>query len=208
MRMKQAFFQLNEEKRAKIVESCIHEFGAYDFEKASLDRIVERAGISKGGLYEYISSKEELYLYIVDLSYGLLYKHLHGSLEKDGSNLPKDVLRRFKVVSDNAIEFYLEHPEMVGIIVNTTRILDEKLQAKIGAIYATHFTSIFDNIPADGLRYPIDQVMDLLKWILIKTRNDFLKELAATGDSAIVKDKYKKEWDFILSVLAEGIYSR
>ena len=103
--MKQSFFKLQEAKREKIVSACLAEFGRYGFEKAALDRIVTAAGISKGGLYEYISSKEELYLYIVERSYAGLYEYIHDSLERAGSKLPADLLERFSVVAKTAIGF-------------------------------------------------------------------------------------------------------
>ena len=61
--MKHAFFQLFPEKQKAVLTAALNEFGTHDFDDASLDRVVASAGISKGGLYEYISSKEELYLY-------------------------------------------------------------------------------------------------------------------------------------------------
>ena len=71
--MKQAYFQLSPEKRDLILAAACAEFGAHDFDAASLDRIVSAAGISKGGLYEYIASKEELYLYCMERTWSALY---------------------------------------------------------------------------------------------------------------------------------------
>ena len=153
-RMKKAFFQLAAEKREKIVGACLAEFGAHDFERAALDRIVEAAGISKGGLYEYISSKEELYLFIVELSYGRLYEYLHLSLDHEGRVLPADLLQRFSLVSRTAIDFYIEHPEMIGIIARTSRIDDPALAEKARGIFDEHFSSIFDSAEEAGTRLP------------------------------------------------------
>jgi AcrR family transcriptional regulator len=206
--VKKAFLQLPEEKREKIIKACLIEFGARDYEKAALDRIVEAAGISKGGLYEYISSKEELYLFIVDLSYSRLYDYLHGNLDKAGASLPPDILERFAVVSRAAIDFYVEHPEMIGIIARTSRIDEAALSDKAKSIFDEHFSGLFDSAGAEGLAFPKERLVELLKWILVKTRNDFLKEMGSGANIPTVVSRYNEEWDFILAVLRGGVYSK
>jgi AcrR family transcriptional regulator len=222
--MKKVFFQLPPEKREKVVRACLAEFGARDFEKAALDRIVEAAGISKGGLYEYISSKEELYLFVVELSYARLYEYLHARLGEDAAGvgraarslqkgilpgiLPGDLLERFAVVSRAAIDFYVEHPEMIGIIARTSHIDDGALAEKTRGIFDQHFASLFDSAGSFGLAFPKDRLVELMKWILVKTRNDFLREMSSGAAIPTVVSRYNAEWDFILAVLRKGIYSK
>jgi AcrR family transcriptional regulator len=206
--MKSIFYKLPESKRERIVKACLAEFGAHDYDKAALDRIVEAADISKGGLYEYISSKEELYLFIVDLSYSQLYDYLHARLDRVGTTLPDDLLDRFSVVARAAIDFYIEHPEMIGIIVKTTHIDDRELADKLDAIFDQHFAGIFNSAGETRLAFPKTRVIELLKWILAKTRNDFLREIAAGSDKRTVFAKYIEEWDFFLEVLRNGIYTK
>ena len=206
--VKSIFFKLPEEKREKIIRACLREFGTRDYEKAALDRIVEAAGISKGGLYEYISSKEELYLFAVELSYSRLYEYLHDKLDRAGKTLPADILDRFAVVSRASIDFYVEHPEMIGIIVKTAHIDDALLADKVRGVFDLHFSGIFDSAGAEGLASPKERVVELLKWILVKTRNDFLKEMSSGSDTPTVVAKYIDEWDFMLAVLRRGIYAK
>lgn len=205
--MKNVFFQLSSEKREKIVAAALAEFGARDFEKAALDRIVEAAGISKGGLYEYIASKEELYLFAVEQSYGRLYEYLHAKVEREGGKLPDDLLERFSVVSRAAIDFYVEHPEMIGIIARASRIDDGDLAEKARAIFDRHFASIFDSAAEAGLAFPKDRLVELMKWILVKTRNDFLREMSSGAAIPTVIARYNAEWDFILAVLKDGVHA-
>jgi AcrR family transcriptional regulator len=206
--MKKIFFLLPEEKREKIIRACLIEFGSRDYEKAALDRIVEAAGISKGGLYEYISSKEELYLFAVEFSYSQLYDYLHDKLDEAGKSLPADILERFAVVSSAAIDFYVAHPEMIGIIARTSHIDDPALSDKARSIFDAHFAGIFDSSGAAALAFPKERLVELLKWILVKTRNDFLKEMASGADIPTVVSRYTEEWEFFLAVLSKGVYSK
>jgi TetR/AcrR family transcriptional regulator len=205
--MKKAFHQLPEAKREKILSACLSEFGAHGFDKAALDRIVEAAGISKGGLYEYISSKEELFLYIVELSYTGLYEYIHKTLEEAGKKLPDDLLERFSVVARTAIGFYVDHSEMIGIIAGTSRIDDPELAEKVRLIFEAHFSSIFASAGERGLAVSKERLVEFLKWILVKTRNDFLKEMHSGSPIPTVTARYVDEWDFFLSILRRGVYS-
>jgi len=82
---KQTFFNLPEEKREKIINISLLEFAQHSYRAASVSRIVEKAGIAKGSMYQYFKNKKGLYLYLVDfvtnrkLSY--LDRHLDSSIE-------------------------------------------------------------------------------------------------------------------------------
>jgi hypothetical protein len=97
---------------------------------------------------------------------------------------------------------------MIGIIVKTTHIDDPALADKLGAIFDRHYSGIFDSAGEANLAFPKERVVELLKWILVKTRNDFLREITAGSDKTTVFNKYVDEWDFMLSVLRRGIYSK
>jgi AcrR family transcriptional regulator len=64
---KQTFFNLPEGKREKFLEIAIQEFAENDYLNASVSKIVQRAGISKGSLYQYFDDKEDLYQHLLDL---------------------------------------------------------------------------------------------------------------------------------------------
>lgn len=206
--MKQAFFKITEAKRAKIISACLEEFGTHGFDKAALDRIVEAAGISKGGLYEYISTKEELYLYIVELSYAKLYDYIRDTIERAGRSLPDDLLERFSLVARTAIGFYVEHSAVIGIIAGASRIEDPALADKAKEIFESHFARIFSSAGDAGLAVSKERLIEFLKWILVKTRNDFLKEIHTGSPIQKVTADYVEEWDFFLSVLRRGVYSK
>jgi AcrR family transcriptional regulator len=62
------FERLPEERRETILRAAAVEFGAAGFEGASFNRIIERAGLSKGAMYYYFSDKEDLYRTVVATS--------------------------------------------------------------------------------------------------------------------------------------------
>ncbi|MCB9760330.1 MAG: TetR/AcrR family transcriptional regulator [Alphaproteobacteria bacterium] len=58
---KETFFNLPEDKRERIVQLAIEEFSERPYRQASLSRIVSRAGIAKGSIYQYFDNKADLY---------------------------------------------------------------------------------------------------------------------------------------------------
>ncbi len=55
------FSNLPLDKRQRILEAAAYEFAAHGFNGASLNRIIEAAGISKGATYYYFDDKADLY---------------------------------------------------------------------------------------------------------------------------------------------------
>ena len=202
--MKQAFFQLQPEKRDAVLNAALAEFGSNDFAAASLDRIVAAAGISKGGLYEYIASKEELYLFCMEESWASLYRHI-AALAQDAP-LPTDILERFMSVSRIAIEWYVQHPAMLGLIVRIARLPRDELAAKAHEVFERHFAQVFAGLDASRLAFPLPQLIDLITWLLAKTRKDALLEIDAGRPLDEVRRVYLAEWSFFCEVLRKGIY--
>lgn len=65
---KQTFLNLPEEKRKAFIQIALDEFAKNDYNSASVSKIVEKAGIAKGSLYQYFDDKQELFLYLLDVS--------------------------------------------------------------------------------------------------------------------------------------------
>ena len=59
------FEKLSTEKRDRILETAAREFAAHGFEKASLNRILAQASISKGAAYYYFDDKADLFITVV-----------------------------------------------------------------------------------------------------------------------------------------------
>ena len=59
------FARLPAARQRALLEAAAHEFGAHGFEDASINQILDRAGVSKGAAYYYFDDKEDLFLTVV-----------------------------------------------------------------------------------------------------------------------------------------------
>ena len=61
----EAFFHLEEEKKEALLKSAISEFSALPYDKVSIFKIAQNAGISRSSFYYYFKSKEDIYQYLL-----------------------------------------------------------------------------------------------------------------------------------------------
>ncbi len=111
---KQTFFNLPEEKQKRIIDLAMDEFASHPYSKASLSRVVTRAGIAKGSMYQYFEDKKDLYIYLFDLAARekMVYIQNHKGEENDNFYT---ALERILLAGT---QFNLEHPKLSRIISN------------------------------------------------------------------------------------------
>jgi AcrR family transcriptional regulator len=63
------FRKLDRETRHRILETAAEEFAARGFEGTSLNRLIDRLGISKGSFYYYFDDKADLFTTVVDYAW-------------------------------------------------------------------------------------------------------------------------------------------
>lgn len=79
---KSTFHNLNEEKRERFLAVAHREFGLYDYNQASLSRIVAELGIAKGSVYQYFEDKRDLYYFLLDRAADRKLGYIREAVEK------------------------------------------------------------------------------------------------------------------------------
>ncbi|GFZ33441.1 AcrR family transcriptional regulator [Clostridium zeae] len=69
---KNTFFNLNEEKREKVMRAAVSEFSNNGFENANIGNIAKTASVAKGSMYQYFENKKELFLFSLQWSLELV----------------------------------------------------------------------------------------------------------------------------------------
>ncbi len=202
--MKDTFHNLAEEKRERIVRAALREFAASGYEKTTLDAVVQGAGISKGGLYEYITSKDDLFRYLLEYSYSAMYDFI---ISDDGAlNMPPDPVERTRYIARKVVDYYLSNPELITFLVKTSRVSDPDHRKRVEAAFNDYFLRLFESCDYSRVRFDPARIRSLLSWLLAKTRNDFTDALAGSSSPEICRETYLDEWEFFFSVLTDGIY--
>ncbi len=109
---KDTFFNLPEEKRQRVEEAAINEFADYNYESASVNRIVESAGIAKGSFYQYFEDKKDLYKHIMDI---IVKKKLEYMSPTIANPFEIDVFTLLREMYKSGLSFALSHPKLLDI---------------------------------------------------------------------------------------------
>ncbi|MCK4258991.1 MAG: TetR/AcrR family transcriptional regulator [Halanaerobiales bacterium] len=70
------FENLPDKKKKMIIDIAIDEFSEHGYKNATINNIVKRANIAKGSIYQYFESKEDLFMYILELSISKKLKYM------------------------------------------------------------------------------------------------------------------------------------
>ncbi len=73
------------ERRAALINAALAVFSERGYHGATMQAVAERAGVSKGGVYAYFSSKEELLLTSADTFITALFEQSLAMLEREGT---------------------------------------------------------------------------------------------------------------------------
>ncbi|WNB91909.1 TetR/AcrR family transcriptional regulator [Bacillus sp. NEB1478] len=90
--------QYKEEKRSQIIESALKCFGEKGYQATIIDDIVKDSNISKGAIYNYFASKEEIYLQLLQINTNSFFDEVaqENSLLKSAKEKLINIFRRFR----------------------------------------------------------------------------------------------------------------
>jgi AcrR family transcriptional regulator len=90
--------QYKEEKRNQIIESALKCFGEKGYQATIIDDIVKDSNISKGAIYNYFTSKEEIYLQLLQINTNTFFDEVaqENALLKSAKEKLINIFRRFK----------------------------------------------------------------------------------------------------------------
>jgi AcrR family transcriptional regulator len=107
------FAKLSRQKQQAILGAAMEEFAAQGYQQASYNRIIERAGVSKGAMYYYFDDKEDLYSTVVLQVTEHIIKEFELLPQVETPDQFWQALRAFMT---RALSFMREHPVVVGVM--------------------------------------------------------------------------------------------
>ena len=106
------FEQLADLKQKSIIDASVNEFANNGFKNASVNKIVEKAGISKGSLFNYFKSKNLLFDHIYAIALREVKTYL---VEVRDESENDDFFTRFSKIINSGITFINKHPRLAKI---------------------------------------------------------------------------------------------
>jgi AcrR family transcriptional regulator len=112
---KETFYNLSQEKANRIIEAALDEFANVSFDKASINKIIEAAGIPKGSFYQYFDDKKDLYKFIINLSIKRKMESFLPLINEQKEEKTQDIFKIFRALYIAGIHFAKQNPKLVAI---------------------------------------------------------------------------------------------
>ncbi|MBB6479646.1 TetR/AcrR family transcriptional regulator [Spirochaeta isovalerica] len=96
-----------------LFEAALEEFSTYSYEEASINRIIEKAAISKGSFYYRFENKYGLYLHLLKEGAGKKWEFIRKEMERRGTAAKDDdIYSLFMIQTELGIRFAHAHPKL------------------------------------------------------------------------------------------------
>jgi len=195
---------IDEEKKIRIINSAMEEFSKNTYNKASTNRIVENAGISKGSLFNYFKSKEKLFEALEIFS----IKEISNAIVEKLNWKEPDLLKRIKEIVMIKLDVCRKYPYLIGFSkrMNANKSIDE-----LKEIYEEYVPNIYGKVYYKNIDFTlfkkdieINEAMNILIWTFEKMGENYLNRIR--GGEEINIDDISDEVDRYIKVLRKGFY--
>jgi AcrR family transcriptional regulator len=212
---KPTFLNLPEEKRSAFLKIALQEFANHDYNSASISKIVEKAGIAKGSLYQYFEDKQDLFLYLLQVSNQDMLEAIRSSPSPDPDAGFFETLRWQMSATVQATVQYPLQSRLAQRAYTAPLPFRDKVLEQARRVRSEHFEAMVRKAQAGGdLRPDIDPTLaSFLVQGLMSDLGSFLQN--KFGGSSSVRSRRKGDWvarpemeqhfDQVIEVLRNGL---
>jgi len=115
-------------RREHIARCATRSFVKKGYERTNVDEIARACGMSKGNLYNYVGSKEDILYLVIDRGLTDLTQTIEGLCDSLGSVAPADALREFIKTYYQGVG---EDPDFTLFTYQETKNLDPKARRRV-----------------------------------------------------------------------------
>lgn len=101
--------------REQIISAAMEEFSEFGFAKATINSICRNGEISKGKLYHYYESKEDLYCACIEYCYEKIAPHMESFVADTAKTLEENIISYFELWQS----FWSENKVMINLMVES-----------------------------------------------------------------------------------------
>jgi AcrR family transcriptional regulator len=129
------------ERKAQLLAVARRVFGRKGFHGVSMDDVAKEAGVTKPILYDHFSSKEALYLSLLDVDAEALEERIRSALAAPTGNRER-ITQSFQAYFD----FVDEHAEGFRLLMQETVGTEDEYRSKVGQVRERIFKEVSDLI--------------------------------------------------------------
>jgi len=180
-----AFHALESEKKDRIINAALDEIALKGFKKASTNTIVKQAGISKGMLFYYFGSKEELFDFLCEYTIEFAKREYVG---KFTSRLKtRDFIERCRALAEQKSEVLSNYPHIIkfyeSFFIPGNEAYFIKYSQTIQEINHTVRAGLYDDLDYSLFRDGIKPEKSLvyIRWLTERYEKELMDKLVDEG---------------------------
>ena len=196
----------NQQPRRRILESALAEFSEQGYGASSVNTISNGEGLSKGIIYHYFPTKDDLYLACVEECFQMLTGHLQSHTNMVGQTAEERLEQYFRV----RLDFFEQNPQYQRIFCDAVIMPPAHLEASIQEKKAP-----FDRFNIDSLNRMLEPVSlrsDLSREDVVDTFRQYQDYINAryqmTGSEKIDIRDHEESCRRALRILLYGVVER
>lgn len=183
--------KMDPDKRHRLINSAMKEFGNNTYAKASTNAIVKEAGISKGLLYHYFDTKEALYNYLMHFMFNKTANDLMQVIDTDKT----DLLDRLEEALIYKIKLIAKYPSIIDFSKN---MYLEKSLEDIKAVIDEMVPGFYHDFYYKNVDYTlfkedvdVDAVIKMIQMVSEKLSENYARRVFLEGTHAM-EDLHKE----------------
>ena len=206
----QKFMDLDAEKRERILNAAMKEF-LNGFKKASTDNIVREAGISKGLLFHYFGTKENLYNFLVGYAIDIAKAEFLDLININQPDILDSIWQLTLLKQDLSNRYPTIFDFMTRVYVDDRDGPAKEHLDNFQLVHAKILQDVYANADMSLFRDDVEpkKAMDILSWTLKGYGESITNTMDKDGIGAAARENYDAfldEFKDYLSILRRCFY--
>jgi len=198
------FYALELEKRERIINAAFEEFAQNGYDKASTNKIIKDAEISKGSLFNYFKSKKDLYLFLLEYMAQIIDK-IYNEIDFNET----DLFERLKDIGLIKFKIMNKFPKAFDFLKRTGKEKSDEVKIEIDIINKQFIKegleNGYQNIDFTKFRDDIDlqKTLDIINWTILSFAMQQADKLNSYED---INMELLEEWDSYFDIMKRCFY--
>lgn len=193
----------NAEVKEKIIKVAIEEFAKNGYKAASTNNICKKAKVSKGLIYYYFKSKEEIYLNALRFVIDRFKENV--TIEIDDKN--KNGIDYISEYFDTKFKFFRENPLYSMLIVNSVLYYNVEEAIKLSDEFQNYnnelIYGVIKNIDINS-KFDREKAFELIMIIGEKLEEKHMKNIEVKDKETVIED-FRRDHKVMIEMVFEGI---
>jgi len=192
---------INNEKVNRIMSAGFEEFAKYGEQKASLNKILKNAGLSKGVFYHYFKDKEALLDFLIEFS-----------IEKSVDEFDKvwdwsdgDLIKRICALSKYKLSFVRAYPYLIEFSDQFADRINKELEIKGLNEWREKFYTLNIDYSMFKNQETLKETIHIIRWTFKGLGLDAMKRYGKHLEDKVI-DEIIESFDSYYELLAKSFY--